>query len=275
MTLLEFKKNIGFRLRLLKSSTFFSLQESTAYATNNYANIISTFCYMTTYLIFLGAVFGKVKLIAGYNYSEILLLTLVAQVCFYLVYTVSNVNIDLLAKNVKSGDLDLWITRPVPLLWFVSFQKIQINQLLADSIPATIPLVYLVVINFHSTISPINLLLGIAVMVIGMVISHCFQFIINLLCFWTGESQNARAFAWEMSQFGDAIPFEGYPVNFRKIGMIFIPSVVNSALATSIMLGKIDNKMVIILVFLIMLMFLWLNVRMWRLALDHYSSASS
>ena len=271
----EFKKAIQLRLNLLRECTFFSFKEATAYAGNNYGNMLSTVFYMTTYLIFIGALFNKVKTVAGYNYGEILVLTLVTQICFYLVWSFTISNTDLLARNVKSGDLDLWITRPVPLLWFVTFQKININSLLVDAVPATTPLIFLVINNFNEPIQFTNLLAGMAVMFMGIVISHCFQFILNLSCFWTGENQNMRNLAFELGFFGDAIPFEGYSTNFRKVGMLFIPSMINSALATSVILGKNTNPITLPVIFALMLIFLWLNIKVWKMALKHYSSASS
>ena len=271
----EFKEKIILRLKLLKACTFFSFKEATAYAGNNYGNMLSTFMYMITYLVFIGALFNKVKTVAGYSYGEILLLTLMTQVCFYIIYSVSISNTDLLAKNVKNGNLDIWISRPVPLLWFVTFQKININSLLMDGVPATAPLIYLVIKNFNSPVLPTNLLAGMAIVLMGIVIAHCFQFILNLSCFWTGENQNMRNLAFELGFFGDSIPFEGYSTNFRRIAMFFIPSIITSALSTSVILGKNTNPLVLPLVFGIMIMFLYLNLKMWDLALKHYSSASS
>lgn len=264
-----------FRWKLLKANTLFSFKESTAYASNNYGNMLSTIVYTITYLVFVGAIFNKVKTIAGYRYSEILILTLVTQICFYLIWTLSISNIDLLSKNVKSGDLDIWITRPVPLLWFVSFQKININSLLIDAIPATCPLIYLILKNFDSSVSLTNLVSGLMVMLMGIVIAHCLGFILCYSCFWTGENSNMRNLAFELTFYGDSIPFEGYPENFKRWGLLFIPSMINSALATSVILGKNSNPWIIPGVFLIMMVFLWLNIKIWQLALRHYSSASS
>jgi len=180
-----------------------------------------------------------------------------------------------LSKNVKSGDLDLWITRPVPLLWFVSFQKINVNSLAVDAIPSITPLIILTVKNINFELLPMNILAGLMVLVMGIVISHCFHFILNLSCFWTGENQNMRNLAFELGFFGDAIPFEGYSENFRRVGMFFIPSIITSTLSTSVMLGKSTSPLVLPIVFGIMILFLWLNVKIWHIALRRYSSASS
>lgn len=275
MTRLEFKKGLKLRWNLLKACTIFSLKESTAYASNNYGGMLSTVMYMITYLVFIGALFNRVKSVAGYNYCEILLLTLITQICFYTIYSVSISNTDLLAKNVKSGDLDLWITRPVPLLWFVTFQKIDLNSLMVDAVPATIPLIYLFAKNYNLHLLPINILSGVIVLLMGLVISHCFQFILNLSCFWTGENQNMRTAAFELTFFGDSIPFEGYSSPFRKIGGLFVPSIISSALTTSLILGKSDGRVMIPIVLMIMTGLLWANFKVWKLALEHYSSASS
>ena len=270
-----FKQAITLRWKLLKACTLFSFKEATAYAGNNYGNAMSTVMYMITYLVFIGALFNKVKLVAGYSYGEVLFLTLITQISFYIIWSISISNTDLLSKNVKSGDLDLWITRPVPLLWFVTFQKININSLLVDAIPATTPLLFLVAKNFNVQMEPMNILAGLAILIMGIVISHCFQFILNLSCFWTGENQNMRNMAFELTFFGDSIPFEGYSTNFRRTAMFFIPSIITATLSTSVMLGKSTSMLVVPGVFGIMMLFLGLNIWVWKMALRHYSSASS
>ena len=271
----EFKKYFQIRWRLLKACTFFSFKESTAYVGNNYGNTLSIIIYMLTYLVFIGVLFNRVKLVAGYSYGEILLLTMMTQLSFYIIWSITISNTDLLAKNVKSGDLDLWMTRPVPLLWFVSFQKVDINSLFVDAVPSISFLMYLVMKNYSFIVTPINLARGTLVMIMGLIISHCFMFIMNLSCFWTAENQNMRNLAFELEFFGDAIPFEGYSTKFRNVGMLFVPSIITSALTTSVLLGKSNDWFILPIVLFITVVFLWLTLNMWKIALRHYSSASS
>ncbi|KKS92794.1 MAG: hypothetical protein UV68_C0035G0004 [Candidatus Collierbacteria bacterium GW2011_GWC2_43_12] len=72
-------EEIRIRWVILRANALFSLRESLAYSLNNWGGLASTVVYMLTYLVFLSAIFGKVKSVAGYNYSEILLFTLVTQ----------------------------------------------------------------------------------------------------------------------------------------------------------------------------------------------------
>ena len=60
----------------------FGLRESLAYSLNNYGNLLSMIVYMTTYLIFLDILFGRVNMIAGYGYAEMLFFTLIIQINF-------------------------------------------------------------------------------------------------------------------------------------------------------------------------------------------------
>jgi len=246
-----------------------------AYAANNYGAMLSTFIYTMTYLVFIDAIFNKVKTIAGYSYGEILLLLLLAQMAFYLTYTFSSASINVLAENVKNGNLDLWLTRPVPILWFVSVQKINLNGLIMDGIPAIIVVSMVLSKNIDFSVTTTNLVAGILVMIVGLIICHCFQFMMNTSCFWVGENRNMRNLIFEMVTFGDSIPFEGYSANFQKFGFLFLPPMITSALATSVLLGKSDWQVYLPIVSTIMVVFLWLNMKVWEIALKHYSSASS
>lgn len=276
MKLLDFKRGVKIRWKIITSCTMFGLRESLAYALDNWGGLLSMVTYMITFLIFLDILFGRVKLIAGYDYSEMLFFTLIAQINFYLTYVFSLISIERMGDSVNSGTLDLWLVKPVPALWYVTFQRIKLGDLLFSAFPATIPLLIMLSgrwsefqVNFGGFIS------GVLCILMGQIIIHCFQFMMSLTAFFTGEAKNARNMSLELSIFGDTIPYEGYPNFVKVIGLSVVPFIVHTALATSFLLGKNTNYFMLVYVFGLMVVFLGAKSALWKVALRHYSSASS
>jgi ABC-2 type transport system permease protein len=117
----------------------FELRKSLAYSLDNWGGFMSMLFYMLTYLLFLDVLFGKVRLIAGYNHTEMLFFTLIIQVNYYLMHVFTAGNIDALDEGINTGQLDLWLVKPVPSLWFVTFRNINLGFLLLNAFPAIVP----------------------------------------------------------------------------------------------------------------------------------------
>lgn len=276
MKLSEFKRGVKIRWRIITSCTMFGLRESLAYTFNNYGNLLSMVFYMVTYLVFLDVLFGRVKTIAGYDYPQMLFFTLILQVNYYLLFIITQANTERLDVSINTGELDLWLAKPVPDLWFVSFRNINLGELLFSAFPATIPLILILSGKWDGlSFSALGVLTGIMCIILGQVIIHCFVFIIAMTAFFTGEGKQAKNMSVELTMFGDTIPFEGYPRLLKYIGLTIVPFLIQTALAVSFFLGKNTNYYYLWYVLALTILFLWLKVTAWKFALRHYSSASS
>lgn len=268
-------EEIKLRWKILKVNTAFSFKESVAYSMNNWGGLASTVVYMITYLVFLSAIFGRVKTIAGYTYSEILLFTLVSQFNFYLSWIWSITNISRLGESVKSGGLDLILTKPIPALWYVTFSKVNLFMLLFEMWPAMLPLFYLIVKNHDFVVQTSGLFWGIIIFICGHIAIHCMQFIFGLAAFWVGEYRSMNSLSYQIAFFGDSVPIEGYPKWFLTMGVSIFPFLLHTALTTSFILGKTVDLRWVIWSVLVMVIFLVIKKKMWEKALKAYSSASS
>ena len=192
-----------------------------------------------------------------------------------MIFVFSLGSISRLDTEVNTGELDLWLIKPVPSLWFVTFQKINLSELLFGAFPATIPLLVLLADKWRLLhISSVGLVVGVMCMVLGLVIVHCFQFMIAMTVFFTGEGKNAKNMAVELTTFGD-LPLEAYPKWLKYIGFSIVPFLIYTALATSFILGKSTSYSVLYYLVGLTVVFLWGKSALWKLALKHYSSASS
>lgn len=275
MNLLEFKSAVRLRWKITTASVLFSAKESLAYVGNNYGSLASTVFYTITYLMFITVLYGNVKTLAGYTYPEMLLFIFFTQLNFYFTWIFSRDNIDSLTKSVNTGELDLVLSKPIPALWFVSSRRININELLFSAAPAMIPLIILLTLNMSGiSINKSGLFLAFVCLIFAQIMVHCFQFIISLTCFWTGEGKYINNAAMELSTFGE-IPWEGYPGWFKIIGTTLIPCLVGAGITTSLALGKTTNYLIVVFLFFMTVSFIGLKILAWKFALKHYSSASS
>lgn len=275
MKLSDFKQAVKIRWKIISSCTMFTFRESLAYTINNYGNLLSMVTYMVTYLIFINVLFARVKVIAGYTFADMLLFTLIGQINYYTTFVFSLGSIDRLDREVNTGELDLWLIKPVPSLWFVTFQRINLGELVFSAFPATIPLLVLLADKWPSFhVRPAGLAAGVLCMILGQIIVHCFQFMVAMTVFFTGEGKNAKNMAIELTFFGD-LPLEAYPRWLKYIGFSIVPFLIYTALATSFILGKSTDYSILYYLTGLTAVFLWGKSALWKLAMKHYSSASS
>ncbi len=275
MNLSEFKGGFSIRWKIIRANTRYSAQESVAYAANNWGSLASTVIFMITFLVFVSAIYGNVKTIAGYSYSEMLVFVFVAQINFYLTWGFSLPNVLKLGQGVKIGELDLYLTKPIPHLWFVTFRKIDLVLLFSNAIPSLIPLMYLLIKNYNLHLTFQNFFVGIVMIILGQIFLHCFQFILLLGSFWTGESRGFELLTYQLGNYNEPIPFEGYPADFRNWGFVILPVIFHTALTSSYLLGKTTSMSLFLLVLSATIIALMAKNLVWKLALRQYSSASS
>ncbi len=271
----EFKEAIKLRFKISKAILAFNTKQALAYAYNNWGGMASTVTYMITYLAFLSIIYARVKSIAGYSYADMLMFTLVGQISFYTNWFWSLNGIQQMVRDVNSGRLDLILSKPLPALWFVTFQKANLPSILFQSVPAMIPL--LVLIAKHASYLPSlrALFLATVCFILGVILIHCFTFILGLTVFWTGQNRAMINLGYQLSYFGDTIPFEAYPKSIVWLGLTIVPFLAHIALTSSYLLGKTESLNYLLIVLVAVIIFLAAKIRLWRVALRRYASASS
>lgn len=273
---MELNKEIKLRFRLVQACLRFSMRESLAYSINNYGMMLSTIFYMVTYLAFIDAVFGNLPNLAGFSYNEILFMTVINQISFFTVWSLSMNNIEKLISDIFTGNLDLLLLKPVPHLWFVSSRSINLIDVFGHGIPSTIMPILLLIIKGGVELKIYNLIIGALIMVLGLMIVHCFQFIVSTFSFMTENGKGLNRLSFELSFFGEATPWTGFPDWYKVIGLTIIPNLFHIVLASAVMLNKVDNELNWLGYTLILtLVALYLKNYFWKIGLKYYVSASS
>jgi ABC-2 type transport system permease protein len=266
---------IRLKLRLVKGNTIFGLREAFAYSANNWGYLTSTIAYIATFLIFVEAMFGRTNNLAGYQKNEVLLLVLMTQITFLIVFFISQSNIEKMGEMIRSGNLDLLLIKPLPHLWYLTWQRIDLTTTISNLVTSIFPVVIMLNKNGGVQLKWDNLVGGIIISIMGMVAVHCFQFMVNLSTFWTGQNKSILRLSYELGTFAQEVPWEGFPTTLKVIGISLIPSLINSALATSVMLGKSSYQGLIGYTLFLAAAMLGLKTAAWKEAIKHYQSASS
>lgn len=275
MKLSEFKNEIFRRLDLLKANIWFTFQGELAYTGNNWAALFSTSFYTLSLLILLKVLFTNVRELAGYNYQEMLLVFLMTQFTYYINWTVSMRNIYELIADVNKGNLDLVLTKPVPALFYMSIRKINILQLLREGGAPTLAIV-LSIKWYELTLTPVNTLIGIVILILGLWVMHVFTLIAALPVFWLGESESIVDLALQLSAGnGVLIPFEGYSRKMQVTLGTVIPVLIAAYFSSSAILHKSNPWLLLEWAAGMALIAGIVRIKLWNIAIKNYTSASS
>lgn len=273
MKLTEFKNGFVERIALLRINIINTFYEDYANFANTWASLLSTTFYTAAFMVFVQVVFSNVTLFAGYSKNDILLMNFIGQINAFSIFSWSLNNIERLIKDVNAGDLDLVLIRPLPSLFYVSLKKIKLLDVLRDG---TLPL--LIVGYFMDwseySFSASNLFYGLVVFICGQIAFHSFQFIVACSVFWTGESSSLFGITYEVWDV-NRVPFEGYNKWFKTIFTVFIPILLITPITASVLLGKSNGLIMALIGIIIASIFLGLKIKVWKMSLRNYTSASS
>lgn len=274
MKLSEFKNSIFNRFWILQANTIYTFQQETAHFANNYGNLLSTGLFTFAIITFIHVIYANVKTFAGYDRNEMFFFFFIGQVAFFVNATV-NGNLVELIDDVKLGNLDLVLTKPLPALFYVTFKRIRIVSMLRDGfIPIIGPALMVNWSMIH--ISTSSLVAGILILFFGEIILYTLQFLAAVLVFWLGESLSIYRFVNDMDHIpGRTIPLEGFSFNWKIVFGSVFPVLVLTGFSTSVLLGKSEPWILVIWAGLVVLLALTVRHFVWLQALRNYTSASS
>lgn len=261
------------RARLILISIINSYRIQSAYFFENVMGIFSTLSFTFSMLVFIHVIFSNVDLFAGYTKTDMLFLFFVAQFNFYVSYIWSVTNINSLVESVRTGELDLILSKPVPDLFYISTRRVNVLTLMKEGFPTLF--VFGSAVDWSSVkLVPQNILPAFFILVCGQLCVHCFRFLFATSVFFTGNAEQIFKLSNAVTDVSE-IPYEGYPYGLRMLFTAFVPALIASQLSVSVALGKSNPMQMLILVLIILLMFLAVTNLWWRNALRSYTSASS
>ncbi|CAN5716228.1 hypothetical protein BH23PAT2_BH23PAT2_04260 [soil metagenome] len=261
------------RLSLLRINLINRFQRDTAYFAENWSNVFSTVLFTATQIVLVEFLFGNITSLGGFSKNDIYFLLFFGQIAFYSQMALSFTPATEFAEDVNQGNLDIMLTKPVPVVWHAYTKSISFVQMFRDGIPPMLPFLFL--IDWSALeISTYTLAAGLVIFIAGFIIDHVLVFTLSLSSFWSGSSTFILNFFWA-ERTETKIPFETLFDWFKVLMFILTPVFVVVSLSVSVILGHTEPVFWSIVSVSVAVVAVCLSRIMWRKALRQYSSASS
>lgn len=210
----------------------------TAYFGSNWSNMFSTTAYTATTLLGLDFLFRKIPDVAGMNRNQLVFMFIVGQLSFYTAMIFTIPSITRLVDDIRTGRLDMLLTKPMPILWNSLTANASLLALVRDVIPAAIP--YFFIAKFSNLgFQVVPVLCGIAIFALGVFIDVLVFHIFALTTVWHhADDVLIRMYAY-VSRTSSFVPFDTLPIWFKGATFIAFPSFIAALLSVSVMLGRL------------------------------------
>lgn len=177
-----------------------------------------------------------------------------------------------LREHIRSGSLDLLITKPVSLQFMVTLRRTDVGLIATDFLGGAV----MVIIGWSRLHLPFNLLNGLGFlgfMIGGAAVGYSLFLLPQIFSFWF---INTSAIAEVTDSFWDFnnVPMTVYNQTIQRIGIFVFPIFVVTNFPALFVLGRMNT---IYMVWGILAPFLLLGLTriFWNFAVRHYTSASS
>jgi ABC-2 type transport system permease protein len=176
-----------------------------------------------------------------------------------------------LSEDIRKGDLDFLLLKPVNPQFLGSFRTIDYAQIMTGF--AGFIIVGYGLYRLGSVPSLSAILLFLWLLIVGIAIYYGLMFSIATLTFWMGRSNNLFDLYWQLGQFG-RYPGEIYRFGLRVFLMTALPMIVVTNFPARVLFEGLEWPWVFYATGL-GLLFVTGPTWLWRKGLERYRSASS
>lgn len=266
-------RQLSIRKALLRASW----QISTANLSRQLAMLASMALFTLASLVGLKGIFNglNTKLIGGYNYSELVFIYFLFELAYYLSELIFIRMFTLMPSLINSGDLDLYLIRPLKPKLQLKYQSMNLSSLILSF--TLMSLVTLQQVNFNDiSINILSMPTLIVVILMGIIIYETIFFVLASSAFWFGEAKRILHIGFALNRSSNP-PMSASPNWFLFLNLIFLPISFAAILGTQILLkqfGPTEKIYFIAMSTLTVISFIFQKY-WWRVCLKKYSSASS
>jgi len=243
-----------------------------AYRPHFFIMITGKVIRMGLLLFFFQAIFLKVDRIGQWSYDHVLLLFATFHILDYLMSITFQRNLSFyLPRQIQNGELDRRMVLPANLLFFLSFENIDLVDFFSF-IPSLGFLGY-VLYRLDFAFSPYAFVAYLLLVFNALVFLYAMILMIATVSFWTTQSYGLAAI------FDNLLKVSRYPLDifegFWKVVFIyFLPLILIAQVPTQALLGVLSFHFILI-AFGVTAIFLLIAFGFWRTGVRNYMSASS
>jgi ABC-2 type transport system permease protein len=264
----ELKKHLFIYWMFLKNC----LAAQMEYRVNFFTGIAMECGYLVVKILYVIVIYRSGKMINGLSPDAILLFvgTFVIITGFYA--GLFMMNFFQLREQIRSGSLDLLITKPVSLQFILTLRRSDMGIMVIDVTAGAI-MVAIGWNRLHLPFDLINALGFIGFLLSGAVVGYAIFLLPQILSFWL---INTSAIAEMVDSFWDFnnVPMTIYNNYIQRFGVFLLPIFVVTNFPALFVLGRM-NLIYIIWGIIAPFIFMGITRAFWQLAIRNYTSASS
>jgi ABC-2 type transport system permease protein len=224
-------------------------------------------------LAFFKIFYLNVSHLAGWNYSEILVLLGTYWIYQSLIYGVAVIyNLRRLPFKIWYGDLDLYLLKPVNSQFFVSAREIWFPIFL-NLIPSSI-LIYQGMSSLNLSFNVLTTISFLITTFSGILIVYAIWFMVVSLTFFIDKVDNLPYLPQSIIDHVTNYPVDVFGSKASFILTWFIPLAFVTSVPARVLLGQL-NAVYALWGVLLAGLFLYFSHKFWNFGLKHYTSASS
>ena len=257
-------------MRLYKAFFFQCLKEDMIYRSNFLTLVIMDIGFVCVSIILFKVIYGHVNTIAGWTFNQSVILIGTVGIVREMAYLTFRRGFLELGNHIRTGTFDMFMVRPIASGIHLGMRHLSISESFGEGMMG----VALVIYGFiHlDTWSWIIFPLYILFLLNSLMIYYGFSLIINSIVFWVVKSQELNTvvyFFMETSRYPGDI--------YRGIGKVIftfiIPIGIIATVPASALTGRLGFNFAVLSLF-IGISFLCAGLFVWKMSIEHYSSAS-
>ena len=249
----------------------FSILSVLIYRINALVIGLAPIVWLATMLIFLATIFSRVKQLGGWSFWEIVFLTGIHEIIFLLVWTIFAPNLRRFIKEVRTGEFDQVLLKPISPRFMASFRFLDFS-----SFGSFLNAIFVFFYSFNQVKHLIDFtrLAGFLLFLfIGFWTAYFVYFIFSSLALFFINSQTLFEWTFDLTDF-DRYPAEIYHSWVRVLLTFFLPILFFAYFPTAFLLGKVGWSYLFLGVAILFVLY-FLSHYIWHAGLRHYQSASS
>lgn len=217
--------------------------------------------------------FNHTNTLGGWNFQEMVVLYLIAQIYFGVVYYsfFEGGFRHLMISGVRLGEFDFHLTKPVNTMFLAMFSRPEISSVITVLI--TIPILIWYLFYTQIQITFINALLALVATIFSFLIVLFICAAYTTLSFWTGQARQLVELVNKGAEFAQ-YPLDVFSAPVQMIFFSVLPTFFFGYIITAFLLGKGSAELMIISIVMTIVTY-FVNNFAWKIGLKQYSSASS
>ena len=256
-------------LRVVRALWAANLAEELQYRGNLVAAVAGTLFWMVMALLTLAVFFNQTDTLGGWSFWEVVVLLGVFNTLAGFVDVLLRPGIGTLAEQIRSGQLDLVLSRPVETQFFVSVRRLSIWRV-ADVL-AGLALIGYALVRLQTPPTPLQAIAFAVAMAAALAIVYSLWLVLMSLAFWFVRVEN-------LSVIFDAVfaaaryPVSAYPGALRFVLVYLLPIAWTTTIPASALTGRLSPVGLLVSA-AVATVSLALGRLVWRIALSRYTSA--